>query len=91
MAAEDVCIYLELHKETLHYLRSRFFEVSEGVYKEYYDLYYGILRAIGLLYALVPQRDDRGAVRATLNEGCRPWGLPLTFACLNKIKLQMLR
>jgi len=40
LASEDVCLDLELHKETLHCLRSRFFNVSERVYKEYYDLYW---------------------------------------------------
>jgi len=79
LAAEDVCIDFELHKETLHYLRSRFFEVSEGVYKEYYDLYYGILKAIGLLYALVPQRDDRGAVGSYLKRRLQTLGTAFDF------------
>ena len=69
-----MCIDLEPHKETLHYLRSRFFKVSEGVYKEYCDLYRGILRAIGLLYALVPQRDDRGALWSYLKRRLQTLG-----------------
>ena len=63
----------------LHCLTSRLFKVSEGVYKEYYDLHWKVMTAVGLLYSLVPQRDVRGAVESYLRRKLQTLGTAFDF------------